>query len=66
MNERNRKGGERLWAVNPWGDGPHPRHHQLDVLALLADLDEISLAVSDFEELHIATVLNRPGENATI
>jgi hypothetical protein len=37
-----------------------------DVLRFFADLDDVSLAVADFEELSIATVLNRSRENATI
>jgi hypothetical protein len=37
-----------------------------DVLRFLADLHEVPLAVTDFEELCIATFLNRSRENATI
>jgi hypothetical protein len=37
-----------------------------DVLRFLADLDDVSLTVADFEELSIATVLNWSGQNATI
>ena len=35
-------------------------------LGLLADLNDVSLAVADFEELCIATVLNWAGENTPI
>jgi len=37
-----------------------------DVLRFLAGFDEVPLAVTDFEELSIAAVLNRSGENASI
>jgi len=37
-----------------------------DVLRFFTDLDDMSLAVADFEELSIATVLNWSGENAMI
>lgn len=33
-------------------------------LALFADFDQVSFGVTDFEELRITTVLNRPNENA--
>jgi hypothetical protein len=36
-----------------------------DVLGFLTDFDEVPFAVTDFEELCIATVLNRSGENTT-
>jgi len=36
-----------------------------DVLGFFADFDKVPLAVTDFEELCIATVLNRSGENTT-
>jgi len=36
------------------------------VLGFLADFDDVSLAVADFEELRIATVLNWTGKNTTI
>lgn len=34
------------------------------VLRLPTDLDNITLDVADFEELGVATILNRPGEHA--
>ena len=43
-----------------------PNTIRSDVLGLLADFGDVPLGVADFEELRIATVLNRSGENTTI
>jgi len=42
-----------------------PNIINFDVLGFLADFDEVPLGVTDFEELRIATVLNRSGENTS-
>jgi hypothetical protein len=33
-------------------------------LRFFADFDEVPLDVADFEELHVATVFDRPSDNA--
>jgi hypothetical protein len=35
-----------------------------DLLGFLANLDNVTVDVADFEELRVAAVLNRPGEHA--
>jgi hypothetical protein len=34
------------------------------VSGLFADLNEVTFKVADFEELHVATIFDRPGRNA--